>query len=124
DHASVAASVAGSVGITHFRAAMQPRDKLAYVQRAQAEAAEAGGGGGGVLMMGDGINDAPALAAACVGVAVASSSRDLVAAASDIIVLSGQGVAALPWLFRLADRTQVGWVWVSVTESKITGRKR
>jgi hypothetical protein len=58
-------------------------------------------------MRGAGINDAPALAAAAVGVAVAGSPRDLVAAAADAVLLNGQGAAALPWLLRAAAATQV-----------------
>lgn len=63
-----------------------------------------------------------AAAAACccscccmqVGVAIASTPKDMVAAAADIIVLNGQGIKNLPWLFHVADRThailkQVGW---------------
>lgn len=68
DNQHVAAAVAGAVGITNFRAGLKPEDKLAYITQAAAAAAASGkrggSGGQGLLMAGDGINDAPALAAA------------------------------------------------------------
>jgi len=45
------------------------------------------------------------LCARQVGVAIASTPKDMVAAAADIIVLNGQGITNLPWLFHVADRT-------------------
>jgi len=121
----VAKQVAAQVGIDSFLAALKPEDKLSYITRFDSESApassppcpspaatspgfgaSAAGSRGGLLMMGDGINDAPALAAARVGVAVASTPSDMVAAAADIIVLNGRGVSNLPWLFSIAHKTQ------------------
>lgn len=95
--------MASQVGISSFHAALKPEDKLAFIASFDSKAAAASkssSGGGdrgwqqsrdGLLMMGDGINDAPALAVARVGVAVAMTPSDMVAAAADIIVLSGRG---------------------------------
>jgi len=76
DHRDVVARVAEHLGVEQWRARLTPQDKLAYVKSLAA--------GGGVLMVGDGINDAPVLNAASVSVAMGSGSA-LAQASADFI---------------------------------------
>ncbi len=70
DNARTGAAIAGLIGMEH-RAELMPEDKVTEIK---AMAASAKVSGGGVIMVGDGINDAPALAAASVGVAMGSGT--------------------------------------------------
>jgi Cu+-exporting ATPase len=79
DNAATAAKVASVLGVG-FRAEMLPEDKIHTVKEYQEQ-------GRRVMMVGDGINDAPALAQADVGIALASSGSDIALEAADIAIL-------------------------------------
>ncbi len=81
DNARTASAVAGSVGIDHVEADVLPADKVRYVTDLQ----EAGHV---VAMVGDGVNDAAALAGADLGIAVGTGT-DVAIEASDLTVMSG-----------------------------------
>lgn len=81
DHAAVAAAVAEHLGIDDFRAGLLPADKVDAVRQLRAE-------GRTVAFVGDGINDAPALKAADVGIAVGTGT-DIAIEAADITLVQG-----------------------------------
>jgi Cu+-exporting ATPase len=96
DQLEPARAVAAEVGIDEVRAEVLPADKAAEVQRLQA----AGRRG---VFVGDGINDAPALARADVGIALGTGT-DIAVEAGDLILMSGD-LRGVPNAIRLARRT-------------------
>ncbi|MCC6877214.1 MAG: copper-translocating P-type ATPase [Sandaracinaceae bacterium] len=96
DREAAARAVARELGIERVIAGVRPEDKAAVVRDERAR-------GRVVAMVGDGINDAPALAAADVGVAIGSGT-DIAVAAADLALLHG-GIAKLPLALELARRT-------------------
>jgi Cu+-exporting ATPase len=98
DAPTAAASMAERLGIPHVTGGLSPAGKAAHVARLKAAAA-----GSSVVFVGDGINDAPALAAADVGVAVGSAA-DVALETADVTLLSG-GLASVPKALDLAAAT-------------------
>ena len=91
DNPRTASAIAGSLGLK-FEADMMPEDKLAYIREI--------GSKGGVMMIGDGINDAPALKQASVGVAMGSGT-DVALETADAAILRDR-VTDIPATIRLS----------------------
>jgi len=95
DNERTAAAIAEQVGVDEFRAELLPEDKVAAVEDLD-EAYD-----GGAAMVGDGINDAPALATATVGVAMGAAGTDTALETADV-ALMGDDLSKLPYLYELA----------------------
>jgi Cd2+/Zn2+-exporting ATPase len=81
DNTPAAAAIAKSVGIDEFHAQLLPEDKVARVRELTQKY-------GGVAMIGDGVNDAPAMAAATVGVAMGGAGTDVALETADIALMA------------------------------------
>ncbi|MBS0190782.1 MAG: cation-translocating P-type ATPase [Planctomycetes bacterium] len=109
DNRTTAERVARSLGIDDFGAELLPQDKLDAVAALKEDLkyrAQVGNGEErGVAVIGDGVNDAPALAAADVSVAIGSIGSDAALESADIVLLSDD-LSAVPWAVRLARRAR------------------
>ncbi len=96
DHAVTARAVAASLALDEGYHGLMPDEKHARILAMRSD--------GAVLMVGDGVNDAPALAAADVGVAMGAAASDAALETADIALLSGE-LLKLPYALRLARAT-------------------
>jgi Cd2+/Zn2+-exporting ATPase len=94
DNASVAKQVAGKVGLTDVRAGLLPENKLTAIRELEREH-------GAIAMVGDGVNDAPALAAATVGVAMGGAGTAVALETADV-ALMGDDLAKLAFAVGLS----------------------
>lgn len=111
DQPGVAHAVARQVGVDEVRAALLPEDKLEAIAAMQAR-------GRVVAMVGDGINDAPALATADIGVAMGAAGSGVAIETADI-ALMGDRLELLPQALGLARRT-VGVMRQNIAVSLVT----
>lgn len=98
DNPRAASRLAAQVGITDVRAALLPRDKVSVVRDLEADGAR-------VMFVGDGVNDAPAMAAAHVSVAMGRCGSDLALETADAVI-SRDNLAELPAVVALARRAR------------------
>ena len=97
DNKKTADYFAGQVGIKQVRAQLLPEEKVSSITAIQEE-------GKAVCMIGDGVNDAPALKTANVGVAMGGLGSDIAVDAADIVLMSDD-ISKLPYLKRLSNAT-------------------
>ncbi len=99
DRDEVAKRVAAELGCTDYKAHCLPQDKLSIVEQIKED-------GHTVVVIGDGINDAPALAAGDMGIAMGAAGSD-VAINSASIALMSNDLKRVPFLVRLSRKTRV-----------------
>jgi Cd2+/Zn2+-exporting ATPase len=97
DNEAVASKIADELGI-NYEAELLPEDKMQFIKNLKEKDQS-------VVMVGDGINDSPALALADVGIAMGAAGTSIAIETSDI-VLSSDNLYSLPYLFKLSKQTK------------------
>ncbi|MFZ5856886.1 MAG: heavy metal translocating P-type ATPase [Chloroflexota bacterium] len=98
DNARSASAIASEIGLTDFRADLMPENKLTIIRELVNEY-------GQVAMIGDGVNDAPALANATVGIAMGGAGTDVALETADV-ALMGDDLSKLPFVVGLGRATR------------------
>jgi len=97
DNERTARAVAKKIGISEYYAELLPEDKVKMIQKLS-------NNHGHVIMVGDGVNDAPALASANVGIAMGAIGSDVALETADIALMQDD-LSKLPYLVRLSEKT-------------------
>ncbi len=100
DHVDVAKRVAAAVGITDVKAGLMPEQKVDEVRRLKKSSVR-----GGLAVVGDGVNDAPALAVADIGLAMGGIGADAALETADVVLLHDD-LNRIPWSIGLARRVR------------------
>ena len=98
DNERVAQAIAVQAGVDGYYAGLLPEDKLRIIREIEAEY-------GPVAMVGDGVNDAPALATASIGIAMGAAGTDVALETADV-VLMGDDLANIPYVIALSHQTR------------------
>ena len=106
DNPRAAHAIAEAVGVDEVRAELMPEDKVTAIRELMTTY-------GAVAMVGDGVNDAPALALATVGIAMGAGGTDVALETADVVLMSSD-LAKLPYAFQLSRRA-VRIVWQNLT---------
>ncbi|WP_262173176.1 heavy metal translocating P-type ATPase [Saccharococcus sp. Marseille-Q5394] len=96
DNKGTANAIGSHVGVSDIRADLMPQDKLEFIKQLRAEY-------GNVAMVGDGVNDAPALAASTVGIAMGGAGTDTALETADV-ALMGDDLRKLPFTVKLSRK--------------------
>ena len=104
DRADVAAAVASKLGIDEYRAQLLPQDKVAEVEKLLDRTHAHGRGRGKLAFVGDGINDAPVLTRADIGIAMGAMGSDAAIEAADVVLMDDKP-SSIAQAIRLARKT-------------------
>ncbi len=123
DHPEAVRAIASDLGVDEVKAGLLPHEKVEAVKALAARSR-------GVAMVGDGVNDAPAMAAAALGIAMGAAGTDVAIETADV-VLMGHEVARVDYVLHLGTRARrvvrqniwfsVGWMLLLVAVAATVG---